>query len=57
MDTIEERRVVVELGRERVEQVRSLEHILHAVVDIALVDDGGVSIELVFPRAKDPDAM
>lgn len=45
VDAVEERRIFVEFRRERIEQVRGLEHVVHAVVDVSLEDEGGVSAE------------
>src|SRR5699024_7491851 len=45
VDAVEERRVLVELRRERIEQVRGLEHVVHAVVDVSLEDEGRISTE------------
>ena len=45
VDAIEERAVIVKLGRERVEQVRGLEYVGHGVVDIALEHHGSLGVE------------
>ena len=48
VDAVEEGRILVELGWERVEQVRRFEHVLHAVVDVSLEHHRRIAVE-AFP--------
>ena len=42
----------MELRRERDQQVARLEHVLHRVVDVALVHHGGVGVELILATCE-----
>ena len=52
VDAVEERAVVVKLRRERLEEVRGFEDVLHAVVDVALEDHRRLGIEQLASAAE-----
>ena len=52
MNAIKERRIVIEFGRKRLKQVRSLKNVLRRVVDIALKHHGPIGIQLILATRK-----